>query len=164
MKPRGIFNVKELAAYLNYLHNCLYHEDISPLKLQKVLFFLFGEWGSFVKKADENNDGFSLKKFSPYLFDEDFEAWIYGPVVRKVYNEFQNEKIEENKIFKTSDEQYVGAFIKDLAEELFQLSDFRLVELSHQMECWKNNFRQSDEYHNTIIDKDLIINEFASQV
>ncbi len=164
MKKDSIFEALDLAKYINYIHNNIYKRDISPLKLQKVLFFLFGEWGAFVIKSDANNDGKELKNFSKYLFSEDFEAWVYGPVVSDVYKKFNNEQLDESSIFKTEKEKYVGEFIKDLSLELFELSDFRLVELTHQMDCWKNKFNALDTYHNNKLDKDEIIYEFAQQV
>ena len=62
-KKNGIFSALDIAKYLNYLHNNIYGKDISPLKLQKVLFFLFGEWGAFVQKASDENDGKKLKEY-----------------------------------------------------------------------------------------------------
>lgn len=162
MKGKGIFKALDLAKYLNKLHNEKYGIDISPLKLQKILFFLFGEWGAFVQKADDENDGKELTKYSKYLFNEEIEAWVYGPVVSEVYKKFNNEMLDEDEFLgEDAQKRYVGQFIKDLANELFELSDFRLVEISHEMECWKNAFNPNDTYHNNVIDKDVIINEFA---
>ncbi len=161
-KKKGIFKAEDLAKYLNYLHNQKYKCNISPLKLQKVLFFLFGEWGAFIQKASKSNDGKDLIKFSKYLFDEDIEAWVYGPVVGDVYRNFNNETISDEELFNNNDDlKYVGHFINDLASELFELSDFRLVEISHQMKCWKDAFIPEETFHNNVIDKDDIINEFA---
>lgn len=162
-ESKGIFKALDLAKYLNYLHNEKYGINISPLKLQKILFFLFGEWGAFVQKASSDNDGKDLLSFSKYLFDEDIEAWVYGPVVNEVYKKFNNEKMSESELLTTSDLAYVGHFVKDLALELFELSDFRLVEISHQMKCWQHAFNPNEPYHNHKIDKDIIINEFAKQ-
>ena len=161
LENKGIFDSLELAKYLNYLHITKYKEDISPLKLQKTMFFLFGEWGAFVNASSDNNDGKNLKEYSNYLFNDEFEAWIYGPAIVNVYKNFNNEQIKENDIFTNTKLQYVGKFIQDLAEELFEVSDFRLVELTHQMECWKKNYNESDEFHNKTINKDDIIEEFS---
>ncbi len=161
---KGIFNVLDLAKYLNFLHNDLYDRNISPLKLQKVLFFLFGEWGAFIKNSSADNDGKDLVNYSMYLFDSDFEAWVYGPVVIEVYKKFNNETLSEEEIFNSFEKKYVGHFIKDLCKELFELSDFRLVELSHQKKCWKNNYKAEDTFHNKIINKDDIIHEFAGEI
>lgn len=163
-KKSGIFSALDIAKYLNYLHNKIYGKDISPLKLQKVLFFLFGEWGAFVQKASDENDGKELKEYSKYLFNEDFQSWVYGPVINEVYEHFNNEQLSEEELSNDDRKRYVGSFIKDLAQELFELSDFRLVELTHQMDCWKNKFNPEQAYHNNVMDKEEIINEFARQI
>lgn len=160
----GIFSALDVAKYLNYLHNEIYGRNISPLKLQKVLFFLFGEWGAFIQKASNDNDGKELQEYSKYLFYDDFQSWVYGPVINDVYKKFNNEKMAYEDIFANDNLRYVGDFIKDLAKELFELSDFKLVELSHQMQCWKKKFDTEQIYHNNIMDRDEIIDEFARQV
>lgn len=166
MEKKGIFSALDLAKYLNWLHNQKKNCNISPLKLQKTLFFLFGEWGAFILKSQSNINGDweSLKDYSIYLFDDKIEAWLYGPVIKQVYDKFDNEKLSENEIFITPSKKYVGEFIKDLALELFELSDFRLVELTHQMKCWQDNFNKKAPSHNKEINKDIIINEFLLQV
>lgn len=46
---------------------------ITPMKLQKLLYFLYREY---------------LKKTNEPLFSERFETWKYGPVISSVYSEF----------------------------------------------------------------------------
>lgn len=162
----SIFDALDLAKYLNYLHHKQYGRNISPLKLQKVLFFLFGEWGAFVSKSrsDKTGDWKILTNLPKYLFSDEIEAWLYGPVVKSVYEQFNNETMTEEEIFRDEEQRYVGEFINDLSSELFRLSDFRLVELTHQMNCWISRFNEKDAHHNNKIDKDDIINEFLLQL
>ena len=47
---------------------------ISPMKLQKILYFVAAEYQKETKRS---------------LFSEWFETWQYGPVLRSVYNEFR---------------------------------------------------------------------------
>lgn len=49
--------------------------EITHLKLQKLLYFLHGEY---------------LAKTERLLIDEQFEAWQYGPVVPKVYEQYKS--------------------------------------------------------------------------
>lgn len=49
-------------------------ELISNLKLQKLLYYV---------------QGFHLAYFDRCLFDEDIEAWQYGPVVPPVYHKYK---------------------------------------------------------------------------
>lgn len=50
---------------------------LSPMKLQKILYFLYKEY---------------YKEFDQALFAERFEAWIYGPVISEVYCAYQNRR------------------------------------------------------------------------
>ena len=49
------------------------HKDITPLKLQKLIYFVYKEY---------------LQMTDKLLFTEPFETWQYGPVVPSVYYEF----------------------------------------------------------------------------
>ena len=51
---KGIFDAKELASYIKYKYSILPNkisQEISPLKLQKSLYFCFAYWGGFVRKG-----------------------------------------------------------------------------------------------------------------
>ena len=48
-------------------------EDITPLSLQKILYFC---------------EGFSKRILNKELFDDTPEAWVYGPVYREIYESF----------------------------------------------------------------------------
>lgn len=48
---------------------------VTPMKLQKLLYFLYREY---------------LKKTKEPLFSERFEAWKYGPVLPSVYSQFSS--------------------------------------------------------------------------
>lgn len=49
-------------------------KDITPMKLQKLIYCLYKEYYKRTRRA---------------LFDERFEAWKYGPVLRSVYDTFK---------------------------------------------------------------------------
>lgn len=49
--------------------------DVSPMKLQKLLFFVASEYA---------------KRSGKPLLDGSFQAWQYGPVIRSVYDEFRS--------------------------------------------------------------------------
>ena len=62
--------VESAVEYL--LNKC---EDITPLMLQKALYYVQGFYYAFNKK---------------FLFSEDCEAWAHGPVYREIYYKCQN--------------------------------------------------------------------------
>ena len=84
--------------------------------------------------------------------------------MNEVYRKFHNEQIREEEIFDTEEKKYIGHFIMDLCTELFELSDFRLVELSYQKDCWEPKFNIDVKFHNQMMNKDQIINEFVREV
>jgi uncharacterized phage-associated protein len=65
---------KEIAAWFVGRIDREAGDSITPLKLQKLLYYA---------------QAWSLVLLDRPLFDEDFEAWVHGPVVRSVYNEYR---------------------------------------------------------------------------
>lgn len=100
----AVLNVKELAAYIQKKYQEEKQMLISPIKLQKSLYFLFAYWGGIVRKSvlyplsvEEN-----FSSYDEYLYDAVIEAWVYGPVIPEVYHEtninaFYNKNIFEDK-------------------------------------------------------------------
>lgn len=74
---------------------------ITPLKLQKILYYA---------------QGYYLAKFDKPLFNEDFQAWAHGPANPEIYEEYKDYK------FKAIDEPKV---------ELYDFDDETLSFLSH---------------------------------
>ena len=68
-------NAFEVSKYLLMRGRELGINDISPLKLQKLLFL------SYELNAKYNKEP---------MFEGDFEVWRHGPVLRTIYNKFKN--------------------------------------------------------------------------
>lgn len=154
-------DVKELAAYIQKKYYQEKQKEISPIKLQKSLYFLFAYWGGIVRKSKmyPNAVEEDYSKFSEYLFDEEIEAWVYGPVIPSVYREKNISKYYNESMFDGKDK--VKDFIDDLLKDLFEVGDFTLVDISHSDNSWKNSFSYEDEFHDNIINKEDIIEEYA---
>lgn len=164
------FDAKDLARYIADSYEKQYKRPISNIKLQKSLYFLFAYWGGFVKRSQlsKNNDDLEsveISKLKPYLFNNRIEAWVYGPVVPSIYKAIKNQTEETllASINKIKQEPFVKAFIDDLLEDIFNTSDFKLVDLAHQDECWISKFDYNAEQHNQEIDKEEIINEYSTR-
>ena len=154
-------DVKELAAYIQKKYCQEKQKEISPIRLQKSLYFLFAYWGGIVRKSKmyPNAVEEDYSKFSEYLFDEEIEAWVYGPVIPVVYREKNISKHYNETMFYGKDK--VKDFIDDLLKDLFEVGDFTLVDISHSDNSWKNSFSYEDEFHDNIINKEDIIEEYA---
>jgi len=81
----GDYKMEGVIGYL--LFRC---EDITPLALQKSLYYV---------------QGFHYAFMGSFLFVEDCEAWVHGPVYRKIYDRYSNyrfDPIESNDDFDVS--------------------------------------------------------------
>ena len=91
------------------------------------------------------------------------QAWVYGPVIPSIYHEEQTgtltETITEEELFKDND--FLKETIISLLDDLFEISDFKLVNLAHSDMCWINNFDMNTNKHDKVINNDDIINEYA---
>lgn len=105
--------------------NCSGGELMSNLKLQKMLYY---------------EQGYHLAKFGTPLFQEEIEAWIYGPVVPSVYEHYS--KFGANGIFPEKEEI---SFDNGLEEKLFDevfiayspYSAIGLMNKTHGEKPWK---------------------------
>lgn len=159
---KGIFNVKELAAYVSKKYFERYAHSISPVRLQKTLYFLFAYWGGFVRKGKmQQEQEIDVSEFSEVLFDEKIEAWVYGPVIPDVYFEQNIESYSNESMF--DNKKMIKDFIDNVIEETFEINDFKLVDISHSDDAWIKNFDYEEQFHNNQIDKEDIIREYAKK-
>ena len=160
----GIFNVNKFAAYISRDYLDKFHKTISPVRLQKSLYFCCAYWGGFVEKGklqDKNKMEIDTSNYDKYLFDATFQAWVYGPVIPAVYNNNNIDSAYDENLFNGND--YIKDFIDDLLKDINDVSDFKLVDISHKDEAWINHFHYGDKYHNEEIPKDEIINEYIQK-
>jgi hypothetical protein len=101
---------------------------ITNLQLQKVMYFV-------IKIAKQENL-IDLDQLNE-IYDEKFQVWAYGPVIKKEYARFK--KFASEPIvgdFQASEEYRV---FDDFIVELLNVSVFTLVDLSHRVPFWANN-------------------------
>ncbi|MGX7393968.1 Panacea domain-containing protein [Carnobacterium mobile] len=160
-------SVDDLVTHLKTLN-----PDIGPLRLQKTLYFLYAFYGATygsIKAGDGISEISSNTNYPTRLFEGNFEAWQYGPVFREVY--FKNkagnydgvaDKTETD--YKTTKQQDVIKFVDGLVEDLDEMSDFALVDRTHQDEAWKNKFDQADPRKSSDIDNDELVAEYVKKI
>ncbi|MBD8839503.1 DUF4065 domain-containing protein [Paenibacillus sp. CFBP 13594] len=154
------FNVDTIAFYLNHLK-----KEISPIKLQKSLYFLFAyhgaTYGHELGEGVSEGSNISTKQ----LFDAKFEAWKFGPVIREVYvkdkrGEYTDVAGIRDAVEQVSAEHEIKNFIDDLFGQIDSVSDFQLVERSHQDNAWKNAYQVAQS---TEIDNEFLITEYKTR-
>ena len=136
--------------------------DISRIKLQKALYFLYAFYGANIRILNLDNDA---EKKDEELFNADFEAWAYGPVDRNVYFKFKEDKYDisqfNSEAFLEELDDYTRGYLLDMTDRVFNTSDFSLVELSHEDLCWKSHFDRENPQNSDKIPNDEIISEYT---
>lgn len=118
------YSALEVAKYvINHEHK--QKREISNLRLQKLLYFVQA------KVLVETNEP---------CFDDEFEAWDFGPVVPCVYHTY--------KIFGSWDLKVSGDILEiksDISERINSIIDYcksfptrQLVAITHRQDPWKN--------------------------
>lgn len=170
---KGILTAKELASYIKYKYSEFTNntKEITPIKMQKCLYFCFAFWAGFVLKGKDDN--VMPANCSEILFEDIIEAWAYGPVVPEVYFDEKNRKLfkqksEEQKalesaIKKLSKYDFLQETIDSIINDVFEISDFKLVSISHMDKCWQNHFHAEAPKHNETIPAEEIIDEYSTK-
>lgn len=121
-------------------------EYITNLKLQKLLYYAQGYYMALKNKP---------------LFNEDFEAWEHGPVIRKIYNEYKSngsKGIEYNEDFNVAIDKETERILEKIYEEYGQYTAWKLRNMTHEESPWKKTKR------NEVISKEKIMDYFKSKV
>ncbi len=101
-------------------------ELMSNLKLQKMLYY---------------EQGYHLAKFGSPLFDDDIEAWMYGPVVPSVYYHFN--AFGASGISPENEEEIsLNTLEEKLFDEVYRAyspySAIGLMNMTHEEKPWKS--------------------------
>lgn len=141
------------------LINYLYHRygELTPIKLQKGLYFLYAYYGATYGETEET-DGVLEQSFDDFpdrLFDENFEAWTYGPVIREVWKKQKSGEYGKAEPNLNGIKRETLLFIDELFEQINSVSDFSLVDRSHEDEAWVNAYN-SDNDNKKLNNNDLI--------
>lgn len=141
--------IKIIAAYI-----ISQSEDITQLMLQKMLYYIQALYWLYYKK---------------FLFTEDCEAWVHGPVYRVIYDKYKDyhfDSLEEKTITKpnvTTDEKTIA----DLVIKYFGCYSGRILEkFTHLETPWLKTREglQENERSDRIIDKELLKEYFSENI
>ncbi|BFT94848.1 hypothetical protein MNSC_08560 [Minisyncoccus archaeophilus] len=149
-------NPLDVARYI--LFKCAFCGDLmTNLKMQKVLYYVY-VW--------------FLVNYRETCFDERFQAWPNGPVLRSVYNKlkvFGSSPIDSS-FSEISNEDDLIALKLELGDDLIFLIDkvyekygyksaFELVNLTHREVAWTNariGLGVGDQTNNELLEKDIL--------
>lgn len=130
--------------------------DITPMKLQKMLYFVYRDY---------------LKKTNKCIFNDRFETWKYGPVIPEVYDTFKKYKARPIKKFHYEPDGKTALGVElskaPIFEEVFNdvwdkckgLSGTYLSNLTHKDgSAWKKAFEEGRIY---LSDDDILKEEIS---
>ncbi|BDV02664.1 MAG: hypothetical protein HPAVJP_5530 [Candidatus Hepatoplasma vulgare] len=180
---KGIYNKKDLAKYITLLYEKKYNKKISSIKFQKSIYFLFAYWGGFNKKLNqeiknENEEGEIIKKDNIYLFSNPkFQARQFGPVEKEIFEEYKEYmKVSKNKLNENIKDEFSlyskkmnennesKNFIDDfLLNNIFDISDFSLVNWSHKDNSWIEAWNLEDKNSKEILSENIIEEYFKRE-
>lgn len=108
-------------------------EGVTPLKLQKLLYFA---------------QAASLVLHSTKIFNEDIQAWKYGPVVSSIYHKYKTNPNEPITIPSGDYSKVTDNQTKDIIEGIWELfgkySAEELVEITHNHDPWQKIYKEGE--------------------
>ena len=161
MEKETVYNRITFADYLAIRYKEQYREDISILKMNKVLYFCFAYYGAYVRAGKNNKENTELEiseDVKEYLLNVEFKAGIYGPYI-EILPQYQNRYSIQGTYIEdiyTSEVKYLDPLIRDL----FNANEFDSMDISKKDEEYKraknnnygimNNENVIDEYCKTM--------------
>ena len=143
----------KIAAYFVKLSNAKEENDLTNLKLQKILYLAQGTWLGKTSGSSE-------------LFSDEIEAWKLGPVVREVYSNYAEcgaSPITELDIpdadAKDALPVEIATFLNQIWETYGKYSASYLVDLTHKQTPWVKNYKEDQKL---TIPKSDLVSFFAS--
>ena len=140
-----------------------HYGPMSHLKLQKLLFYC---------------DAYHLAYFNQELVEDKFEAWVHGPVSRKVYDQLKGQAVlytdvaysgmpgvdvdgEYDKLMSTQKE-----LITNILDQLSQWSGLELEMATHKEMPWqfaRQGYSEAEKCH-VEIDKELTAKYYRKDI
>ena len=127
-----IMTPKQLAEYYIAIANTT-GDLLTNLKLQKLVYY---------------TQAWHLAFFDKPIFDDDFQAWVHGPVLADLYHQFKEFRWEpikselgetELKVFNESMNGNIKEIVNDvILKYYYTLTAYQLELSTHNEDPWKN--------------------------
>jgi uncharacterized phage-associated protein len=126
-------------------------KTVPLMDLVNYVAFKLGTYSHFkIQKSIYYLQAYHLAQFDTPLIEEDFEAWVHGPIIRKLWEEFRSKGIAayedlqytgtatEAKKIKTMVSSEQLAYIDEMIAELKKVTALQLEAMTHEETPWKN--------------------------
>ena len=135
----------------NYFLSLNDYKDLTNLKLQKMIYYAYG-W--------------HLALYEAPLFEEQFEAWDYGPVIPSLYQAFKKYKDRPVPVSQDFNSDVIGSktkFLDDIYIKYGHYSASKLCDLTHVTSTpW--DIVYNDSSNNYIINDQLLKTYFSELI
>ncbi|MGL5061573.1 MAG: Panacea domain-containing protein [Microcoleus sp.] len=147
-------NLRKIVSIITIHYREVFQESLTPMKLQKLCYY-----AQAIYMATHDGEA---------LFEEDFEAWTYGPVISSLYQQYKNyewRSIQEEFEFPEIEPEKVE-FIEQIVEAYGRYDGAALVTMTHREAPWLDarNGLSAIEGSNALISKDSMKSFFESKL
>jgi uncharacterized phage-associated protein len=116
---------------------------LNSFAIAKYFIWLANETGSFIsnlklQKLVYYTQAWHLALHDLPLFDEDFEAWVHGPVIPDLYHTYKHfgwKPIQEEATLDLPETTL--PFLKEVADEYFACDAYELEQMTHLEAPWQ---------------------------
>ena len=161
MEKETVYHLITFADYLAIRYKEKYREDISILKMNKVLYFCFAYYGAYTRAGKNNKENTELEiseDVKEYLFNVEFKAGIYGPYI-EILPQYKNRYSIQGTYIEDIYTSEVLKYLDPLIRDAFEANEFDLMDISKKDEEYK---RAKDNNYG-IMDNDKIIDEYCKK-
>lgn len=125
---------------------------ISNLKLQKLVYYA---------------QAWHIALYNESLFEEDFQAWVHGPVIPSLYQKYKSfgwQPISKDANPELPEE--VRQFLGEVTEEYFACDGYELEQMTHAEDPWNlaRGGLPADAPSNEIIEKKWMKEYYGARV
>lgn len=159
MEKEIVYNRITFADYLAIRYKEQYREDISILKMNKVLYFCFAYYGAYVRAGKNNKENIELEiseDVKEYLFNVEFKAGIYGPYIESL-PQYQNRYLIQGTYIEDIYTSEVLKYLDPLIRDLFKANEFDLIDISKKDE----EYQRAKNNNYGIMNNENVIDEYC---
>ena len=149
-----MYDVKQVVQFF------LARSSMTPKKLQKLLYYAYAWTLALLNESD--------KEINFRLFSEPIQAWVHGPVVPSVYNEYKRFGWNEIPRVESFNDDIFSEDVLDILNQVWEvygsLSGNELEEISHKERPWKEARKDVPAYASSDEEiSDRVIFEFFNE-
>lgn len=140
-----VSSYEEVAKYLIFLSKQDTTSAVSQTKIQKLAYYCY----SWFLVMTENKER---------LFEERPQAWVFGPVIEPLYDNWDVISLSVDDNYATSIEVSLRNFIELVHAKYDVLDKYELVELTHQERPWisaRDGLNVFEASHSELSDEEI---------